>query len=94
LHRFPIEALKVDRSFVAGLGEDPRSTELVRTIAMMARNLGLDVIAEGIETPDQRNRVEALGCGYGQGYLFSRPVPGDVAAAFVCGDQAARASTG
>ena len=94
LHRFPIEALKVDRSFVAGLGEDPRSTELVRTIAMMARNLGLDVIAEGIETPDQRNRVEALGCGYGQGYLFSKPVPGDVAAAFVCGDQAARVSTG
>ncbi len=94
LHRFPIEALKVDRSFVAGLGADPRSTELVRTIAMMARTLGLDVIAEGIETPDQCNRVEALGCGYGQGYLFSRPVPGDVAAAFVCGDQAVRVSTG
>jgi diguanylate cyclase (GGDEF)-like protein/PAS domain S-box-containing protein len=87
LHRFPIEALKVDRSFVWGLGTDPRSTELVRTIAMMARNLGVDVIAEGIETADQRRRVERLGCAYGQGYLFSRPVPGDVAAGFVCGDQ-------
>jgi diguanylate cyclase (GGDEF)-like protein/PAS domain S-box-containing protein len=84
LHRFPIEALKVDRSFVSGLGTDPRSTELVRTIAMMARNLGLDVIAEGIETEDQRQRVERLGCGYGQGFLFSRAVPGDVAATFVC----------
>jgi diguanylate cyclase (GGDEF)-like protein/PAS domain S-box-containing protein len=87
LHRFPIEALKVDRSFVWGLGSDPRSTELVRTIAMMARNLGVDVIAEGLETEDQRRRVERLGCTYGQGYLFSRPVPGDVAAAFVCGNQ-------
>jgi diguanylate cyclase (GGDEF)-like protein len=94
LHRFPIEALKVDRSFVWGLGTDPRSTELVRTIAMMARNLGVDVIAEGIETEDQRRRVERLGCAYGQGYLFSRPVPGDVAAAFVCGDQSAALSTG
>ncbi len=84
MHRFPIEALKVDRSFVWGSGTDPRSTELVRTIAMMARNLGVDVIAEGIETEDQRRRVERLGCAYGQGYLFSRPVPGDVAAAFVC----------
>jgi EAL domain-containing protein (putative c-di-GMP-specific phosphodiesterase class I) len=45
------------------------------------------VIAEGIETEDQRRRVERLGCAYGQGFLFSRPVPGDVAAAFVCGDQ-------
>jgi diguanylate cyclase (GGDEF)-like protein/PAS domain S-box-containing protein len=88
LHRFPIEALKVDRSFVWGLGTDRRSTELVRTIAMMARNLGVDVIAEGIETEDQRRRVERLGCGYGQGYLFSRPVPGDVAAAFVCPEPA------
>jgi diguanylate cyclase (GGDEF)-like protein/PAS domain S-box-containing protein len=84
LHRFPIAALKVDRSFVQRLGSDPRSTELVRTIAMMARNLGVDVIAEGIETADQRQRIERLGCAYGQGYLFSRPVPGDVAAGFVC----------
>jgi diguanylate cyclase (GGDEF)-like protein len=90
LHRFPIEALKVDRSFVWGLGTDPRSTELVRTIAMMARNLGVDVIAEGIETEDQRRRVERLGCAYGQGYLFSRPVPGDVAAGFVCRTDAAK----
>jgi diguanylate cyclase (GGDEF)-like protein len=84
LHRFPIEALKVDRSFVWGLGTDRRSTELVRTIAMMANNLNVDVIAEGIETEDQRRRVERLGCAYGQGYLFSKPVPGNIAAGFVC----------
>ncbi len=94
LHRFPIEALKVDRSFVWGLGVEPRSTELIRTIAMMARNLGVDVIAEGIETIDQRDRVEALGCGYGQGYLYSKPVPGDIAAKFLIGDTADKAADG
>ena len=54
LHRFPLEALKVDRSFVARLGVDQRSTEIVRTIIMMACNLGLEVIAEGIETEEQQ----------------------------------------
>jgi diguanylate cyclase (GGDEF)-like protein len=83
LHRFPIEALKVDRSFVSGLGVDSRSTELVRTIAMMARNLGVDVIAEGIETQDQRDRVRELGCAFGQGFLFSMPVSADDAAALL-----------
>jgi EAL domain-containing protein (putative c-di-GMP-specific phosphodiesterase class I) len=83
LHRFSIEALKVDRSFVSGLGIDPRSTELVRTIAMMAHNLGLDVIGEGIETEDQRRRVEHLRCAYGQGYLFSRAMSGEVAASLL-----------
>jgi diguanylate cyclase (GGDEF)-like protein len=82
LHQFPIEALKVDRSFVARLGTDPRSTELVRTIVMMARNLGVEVIAEGIETDDQRRRLEALGCALGQGFLFAAPHPAEEAAAF------------
>ncbi|MDP9418243.1 MAG: EAL domain-containing protein, partial [Actinomycetota bacterium] len=76
LHRFPLEALKIDRSFVNRADIDERSRELLRTMVMMGRSLGMDVIAEGIETPDQREHLAALHCGYGQGFLFSRPVTG------------------
>lgn len=76
LHRFPIEALKIDRSFVSRLGQDHRSTEIVRTIIMMGRNLGMEVIAEGIETAEQQQHLRELGCHYGQGYLFAQPVCG------------------
>ncbi|GAB4058611.1 EAL domain-containing protein [Catellatospora paridis] len=79
LHRLPIDALKIDRSFVWQIDTDRRSGELVRTIVLMGRNLSLDLIAEGIETPEQRDFLIRLGCGYGQGFLFSRPVPADVA---------------
>jgi len=76
LHRFPIEAVKIDRSFIARLGVDQRSTELVRTMIMMGQNLGLAVVAEGVETIDQQRSLQALNCRYGQGYLFARPMPG------------------
>lgn len=74
LHRLPIDALKIDRSFVANLSDD-KSTELVRTIVQLGRNLEVDVIAEGIETPAQQHALAALGCPLGQGYWFSVPVP-------------------
>jgi diguanylate cyclase (GGDEF)-like protein/PAS domain S-box-containing protein len=74
LHRLPIDALKIDRSFVANL-QDNKSTELVRTIVQLGRNLGVDVIAEGIETPAQQHALAELGCPFGQGYWFSVPVP-------------------
>ncbi|SDY55652.1 diguanylate cyclase (GGDEF) domain-containing protein [Micromonospora pattaloongensis] len=83
LHRLPIDALKIDRSFVSGLGVDPRSGELVRTIVLMGRNLGLDLIGEGIENAEQREHLLRLDCTYGQGYLLSRPVPAEPAAALV-----------
>ncbi len=79
LHRLPIDALKIDRSFVWQINTDRRSGELVRTNVRMGRNLGLDLIAEGIETEQQRAHLLRLGCGYGQGFLFSRPVVADVA---------------
>ncbi|MFC7762202.1 putative bifunctional diguanylate cyclase/phosphodiesterase [Catellatospora bangladeshensis] len=79
LHRLPIDALKIDRSFVWQINTDRRSGELVRTIVLMGRNLGLDLIAEGIETEQQRAHLLRLGCGYGQGFLFSKPVVADVA---------------
>ena len=74
LHRFPIEALKMDSSFLSGAGADRRSAELIKTIATMAKNLHVDVIAQGIETEDERRCVERLGCAYGQGHLFGRPM--------------------
>jgi EAL domain-containing protein (putative c-di-GMP-specific phosphodiesterase class I) len=75
LHNLPLDALKIDRSFVARLDTDPRTAELVRTIVAMGANLGLDLIAEGIETIEQRDHLRGLGCTFGQGYLFSKPVP-------------------
>lgn len=75
LHRLPIDALKIDKSFVTGLGRDDRTAELVQTIVQLGRNLGVVVIAEGVETPDQHACLRDLGCSWGQGYLFSPAVP-------------------
>ena len=73
LHRFPLNYLKIDRSFVMRLTTD-NDNAIVRTISTLARNLGMEVIAEGIETEEQHQQLKILGCEYGQGYLFSRPV--------------------
>jgi len=75
LHRLPIDALKIDKSFVAGRGHDDRTAELVRTIVQLGNNLGVVVIAEGVETAGQHDCLRELGCGCGQGYLFTAPVP-------------------
>jgi diguanylate cyclase (GGDEF)-like protein/PAS domain S-box-containing protein len=75
LHKFPIDALKIDRSFVARLRADPRSLELVRVMIAMGLNLGMEVIAEGVETEPDAATLAELGCPLVQGYLFSRPVP-------------------
>jgi diguanylate cyclase (GGDEF)-like protein len=76
LHRFPLHGLKIDRSFVAELrtGESGGSTAIVRAIRLLADSLGLEVIAEGIETEAQRYQLRVLGLSQGQGYLFSKPV--------------------
>lgn len=76
LHRFPLNYLKIDRSFVSRLTTD-NDNAIVRTISTLARNLGMEVIAEGIETEEQYQQLKMLGCEYGQGYLFSRPVNND-----------------
>jgi len=73
LHRFPLNYLKIDRSFVMRLTTD-NDNAIVRTISTLARNLGMEVIAEGIETEEQYQQLKMLGCEYGQGFLFSRPV--------------------
>ncbi|CAM4126612.1 putative bifunctional diguanylate cyclase/phosphodiesterase [Deinococcus marmoris] len=74
LHRFPLRMLKIDRSFVATLDQN---RELVRTIAVIGRSLGLTLVAEGIETEAQRAQLIELGLTAGQGYLFARPLPAD-----------------
>jgi len=73
LHRLQADALKVDRSFVAQLPGDEDADLLVRTIIGLAHNLGLQVVAEGIETPAQLERLKELGCEFGQGFLFAKP---------------------
>ena len=75
LARFPVDHLKIDRSFVQGIGASDRRTELVRAFVALARALDLAPIAEGIETDAQLDFLRELGCSMGQGYLFSRPVP-------------------
>jgi diguanylate cyclase (GGDEF)-like protein len=75
LKRLPVTALKIDRTFVAGLGIEPSDLSIVDAIAQMARSLNLDVIAEGVETRRQLEILQGLGARMGQGYLWSEPVP-------------------
>jgi diguanylate cyclase (GGDEF)-like protein len=74
LQQFPIDALKIDRSFVSEIPHGHKGTELVRAIISMARELGMATIAEGIETTSQLSELKDLSCGYGQGYLLSKPL--------------------
>jgi diguanylate cyclase (GGDEF)-like protein/PAS domain S-box-containing protein len=75
LRRFPFDAIKIDRSFVGGLGTDHGDTEVVKAIVGLSRSLGLRVIAEGVETVQQEELLRSFGCGYAQGYLYSKPLP-------------------
>jgi EAL domain-containing protein (putative c-di-GMP-specific phosphodiesterase class I) len=85
LHRLPVEALKIDKGFVARLshGAEGKTGELVRTMISLGKSLRFAVIAEGVETQSQAEFLHSLGCTFGQGYLFSRPVPPDKAVALL-----------
>jgi EAL domain-containing protein (putative c-di-GMP-specific phosphodiesterase class I) len=74
LHRFPIDALKVDASFVSRLEIDPENREIVRTIVALAKNLRMTVVAEGVESPGQQAFLLRLGCEAMQGFLFAGPL--------------------
>ncbi|WP_329723325.1 bifunctional diguanylate cyclase/phosphodiesterase [Ideonella sp.] len=75
LKHLPLSQLKIDRIFVRNMLTDPREAALVRTVIALARDLALELVAEGVETPEQREMLSDLGCGLYQGYLFGRPVP-------------------
>jgi diguanylate cyclase (GGDEF)-like protein/PAS domain S-box-containing protein len=77
LNRFPLDALKIDRSFVDALGVEQERTAIVEAIIAMARALSLDVIAEGVENEAQLSELQRLGCDYAQGHLFSRALPAE-----------------
>ena len=77
LKRFPVDTLKIDRSFVKGIGRDVEDSAIVRAVITVAKSLGLSVTAEGIETADQLDQLRALGCDHGQGYFFAKPMTSD-----------------
>ena len=75
LHSFPVHALKVDRSFVSQMDRAPQQAAIVKAIVSLAHNLGMEVVAEGVETRAQADALRALRCHRGQGFLFSKPLP-------------------
>jgi EAL domain-containing protein (putative c-di-GMP-specific phosphodiesterase class I) len=86
LREFPISILKIDKSFIDGLGHSQQQYALVEGIARIADTLGVQVIAEGIENAVQRDLLAAMGCPLGQGYLFARPLTADQAGLLVQDD--------
>ena len=83
LKRFPVDILKIDRSFVDGLGTDPEDTAIVEAVITLARTLGLVATAEGVETAEQLANLRALDCELGQGYYFAKPLPAAAAGALL-----------
>jgi len=75
LKAFPIDTLKIDRSFIKDITRDPNDAQLVETIILMARNLGIAVVAEGVENHEQLKLLQEYGCNLIQGYYFSKPLP-------------------
>jgi EAL domain-containing protein (putative c-di-GMP-specific phosphodiesterase class I) len=86
LRKFPLDALKIDKSFVRQITTIPDETAIVRAIINMGRSLDLQVIAEGVETKDQLDFLSAYGCDEAQGYYFSKPVPPQQFATLLAGD--------
>jgi diguanylate cyclase (GGDEF)-like protein len=83
LHRFPLDTLKIDRSFIGRIDEAEENIEIVRTVVTLAENMGMEVVAEGVETLSQLVQLRKLKCQYGQGYLFSRPVDAESAGVWI-----------
>lgn len=77
LHRFPIDVLKIDREFILTMSQSRAHVAVVYAIVMLAANLGMSVVAEGVETNEHLVQLQAIDCAFGQGYLFGRPVPAD-----------------
>src|SRR5205085_288106 len=87
LKQFPVDALKIDRSFIAGMGESKESRALIHTLIELGRALGLETLAEGIEDEHQLERLQDENCDSGQGFLVAPPLDGGAVAEFVVGWQ-------
>ena len=85
LNRYPMDAIKIDRSFVAGMLAQPRTRAIVDAVIRLGQAMGLDVVAEGVETEAQLLALRAAGCRHVQGYLLGRPVPGEDVARLLAG---------
>jgi EAL domain-containing protein (putative c-di-GMP-specific phosphodiesterase class I) len=79
----PADLLKIDRSFVAGLGSDPQDRPIVQTVINLADALGMDAVAEGVETPEQLAELRAAGCRFAQGFHFARPAEAEAISALL-----------
>jgi diguanylate cyclase len=75
LRQFPVDVVKIDRSFIAGICHDPADMAIVRAVVDLSRTFGFRVVAEGVETADQLDQQRRLGCNAAQGYLIGRPRP-------------------
>jgi EAL domain-containing protein (putative c-di-GMP-specific phosphodiesterase class I) len=84
LKKFDIDYLKIDRSFVRDIVTDPSDRAIVEAVIAMAHKLGMKVVAEGVESADQRDLLAEAGCDYGQGYFLAKPIPAAEFAALVC----------
>jgi EAL domain-containing protein (putative c-di-GMP-specific phosphodiesterase class I) len=74
LHRFKFDTLKIDRSFISQMDDKIESSQIVQAIITLAHNMGMEVVAEGVETSEQASQLKSLGCEYAQGYFFSKPI--------------------
>ncbi|MEL7686499.1 EAL domain-containing protein [Citromicrobium bathyomarinum] len=92
IHKFPFSKIKVDRSFVSGSGAGPRAHAIIRAVAAMGHQLGMEIVAEGLEEQEQVDTVREAGCTQGQGYFFSRAVPDYLAAMLLAQDRSADAT--
>lgn len=90
LHRFPFDLLKIDRSFVQDLHNNRKSMDIIRAIVSLSKTFSLQIVGEGVENGNEILALSGLGCDYGQGYLFSKPVPVDRAEEFIRASVAAR----
>ena len=91
LQQFPVDILKIDRSFISTMADSPESGALVRTLVQLGKTLGLETLAEGIEETEQRSQLEREQCDSGQGYLFARPLDADAIETFLADRRSALA---
>jgi EAL domain-containing protein (putative c-di-GMP-specific phosphodiesterase class I) len=83
LKRFPVDAIKIDRTFVSGLETDAGDAAIVRALLSLGRNLGIEVVAEGVETAVQQSLLQRLSCDLVQGYRIGRPMPAEDLPSFI-----------